>query len=156
MSTYCCYTTGSGQLAQKLLMAGVIAVLSPFILVWEAEIFCKFLDFFCFGDLELLCPVNGNIKCIMFYFLYRSILVNGAQEFWGNNMDSLLNCMCMLGLLFADGQCFIISSAEASCKPCAWGYSAKDISWRLQDSGLHLNCQLQLKFYNDAWESRTR
>lgn len=35
------------------------------------------LGFFCFGDLELLCPVNGNIKCIMFYFLYSEMVYFG-------------------------------------------------------------------------------
>lgn len=68
---------------------------------------------------------------LLFHAVKWSILVIGAQEYWGSSPRALPNCTDPSGLMFADGQCCIISSAEASCKA---GGTATDARCGLQDS----------------------
>lgn len=77
---------------------------------------------------------------VLFYAVKWSVLVIGAQEFWGSSPGALPDCTNPSGLMFADGQCSIISCAGASCQA-----GGTDASCGLQDSE-----SLQLGFCNDA------
>lgn len=80
---------------------------------------------------------------LLFYAVKWSILVIGAREFWGSSPRALPNCTNLSGLMFADGQCFIISSAEASCKA---GGTATDARCGLQDSAFYLQSGFSWSF----------